>query len=54
LIFYAARGQLDYTFPGYGFSFLWFGALAAWSQIMRTNILNTHPDAQKTSSLARQ
>jgi len=54
LIFYAARGQLDYTFPGYGFSFLWFGALAAWSQIMRTNILNTHPDAQKTSSPARQ
>ena len=54
LIFYAARGRLDYTFPGYGFSFLWFGALTAWSQIIRTNVLCPHPDALQTPSPARQ
>jgi len=54
LVFYAARGRLDYTFPGYGFSFLWFGALAAWPQLMRTKVLNAHPDALKTPWPARQ
>jgi hypothetical protein len=53
LIFYAARGRLDYTFPGYGFSFLWFGTVAAWLQITRTDVLYTRPDALETPSPAR-
>jgi hypothetical protein len=54
LIFYAIRGRLDYTFPGYGISFLWLGALTAWLQIVRTNVSCTHPDALETPSSARQ
>src|SRR6185295_14320885 len=54
LIFYTIRGRLDYTFPGYGFSFLWFGALAAWLQIMRTSVLHLHPDAIESVSAALQ
>jgi hypothetical protein len=50
LVFYAARGRLDYTFPGYGFSFMWFGILAAWLQIARTNVSCMHPDALKSPS----
>jgi hypothetical protein len=52
LIFYAANGRLDYTFPGYGFSFLWFGVLATWMQIVQTGVLHSHPDALKSPSPA--
>jgi hypothetical protein len=52
LMFYAVRGRLDYTFPGYGFSFMWFGSLAAWLQISRTYVSSVHPDALKSPSQA--
>ncbi|HET9223611.1 MAG TPA: hypothetical protein VFO07_13955, partial [Roseiflexaceae bacterium] len=52
LIFYSARGRMDYTFPGYGFSFMWFGILAACMQIMRTSVSYPHPDALKSPSSA--
>jgi hypothetical protein len=52
LIFYAVRGSLDYTFPGYGFSFMWFGSLAAWLQIIRTYVSYARPDALKSPSAA--
>jgi hypothetical protein len=45
LAFFAAAGRLDYTFPSYGFSFLWFGLLASWPQMTRTNVLGARPDA---------
>jgi hypothetical protein len=45
LAFFAAAGRLDYTFPSYGFSFLWFGLLASWLQINRTGVLDARPDA---------
>jgi hypothetical protein len=52
LVFYALARRLDYTFPGYGFSFLWFGVLAAWLQMDQTHVLYSHPDALETSSAA--
>jgi hypothetical protein len=45
LVFYMVSGHLDYTFPGYGISFLWFGAVWAWLQLVRTDVLHSHPDA---------
>jgi hypothetical protein len=45
LVFYLLAGRIDYTFPSYGFSFLWFGVLAAWMQMMRTHVLSMHSDA---------
>jgi hypothetical protein len=50
LIFYAIARRLDYTFPGYGFSFMWFGLLAAGLQVKQTSVLYSHPDALKSSS----
>jgi hypothetical protein len=52
LVFYLVRGRLDYTFPGYGFSFLWFGVLAAWLQMIRTDVLYLRPDAMESASPA--
>lgn len=54
LIFYASHGRLDYTFPGYGFSFMWFGALMAWQQVVRTNVLFACPDALEAPSTTPQ
>ena len=45
LAFYFVAGRLDYTFPSYGFSFLWFCVLAAWCQIDRTSVLIAHSNA---------
>jgi len=52
LIFYLLLQRLDYTFPGYGFSFLWFGLLSGWLQIARTGVLYAHSDAQKATCSA--
>jgi hypothetical protein len=45
LLFYIASGRLDYTFPGYGLSFLWFGVLWGWVQLVRTYVSPSHSDA---------
>lgn len=45
LLLYASAGKLDYTYPGYGLSCLWFALLAAWHQMTRTNVLFARSDA---------